>query len=109
MGDIETYKSEVREMLLPDEELEAIYGLDIDYTAVTSRRLIFVDKTVLSKQQSIISIPFSKINTVALGKGKFLSFTNEIEIHTQSQKFELKLMKGEKVQEFYNKIVSKIT
>lgn len=57
----DNHTKQVQEFLYEGEELEQTYGLMIDFIALTSTRIIFVDKTFLSKNSAVISIPYSKI------------------------------------------------
>ena len=54
--------------LLPGEAVEAVFdmkGGGTGFIGITSKRVIFHDKAFLSKMKAMVSIPYSRIYTVA--------------------------------------------
>jgi hypothetical protein len=103
------YKEEIQPVLLPDEEIISIYGLFVDFAAITNKRLLFMDKSVTSKNKSLITIPFSKISSVSLVNVKNLMVSvYEIEISTGHRQFDLKFANKDLLTEFYKTITTYI-
>jgi hypothetical protein len=72
--------------LLPDESLEAVFdmkGGGTGFIGITSKRIIVYDKAFLRKMKAVVTVPYSRINTVAAqddsglltGRGFFSSST----------------------------------
>jgi hypothetical protein len=58
----------VRAALLPGEEIEAVFdliGTGTGFLGITSHRLIIYDKAFLRRLKAIVSIPYSRILTLA--------------------------------------------
>lgn len=107
----EIFGPQIEEFLLPNEEIEEIYGLVFDFMCLTNKRLIFVDKELSFKEPktTIFSYPFDKITGVGLEKNeKVLAFTDELIIVTKGKIHDLKFIKGTNIKEVYNKLVEKI-
>ena len=90
----EIHGDKIKEFLFEGEILEHVYGLVVDFVALTNKRMIFVDKSVFSKETGVISVPYSKIEKIAIVKDKFWSLSDKIEVTTRSDKHELKLLQG---------------
>lgn len=105
----EKHKEQVEEFLFEGEELIGTYGLMIDFAAFTSHRILFVDRSLLSKTKSVVvSIPFTKIEEIAIEKTGFFAFSNNIEISTKSGTHALQFMKDSDVMEFYRELAKRI-
>jgi len=58
----------IEPLCLPDELIRAVFdlkGRGTGFLAVTDRRIIYYDKEWLKNRQAIVSIPFSRITSVA--------------------------------------------
>lgn len=104
----EIIKKELETFLIKDENIEIVFILTVDFVCLTNKRLIFVDKTILSKKSAIITIPYNKITSIAIQKGGAFSITDIIEINVSSESHDLKLYKGEDVINLYNSLADKI-
>ncbi|MBB5174003.1 PH domain-containing protein [Texcoconibacillus texcoconensis] len=97
------------EFLFEGEKIESTYGLMVDFVTFTSHRVIFVDRSILSKSKKVVvSIPYSKIEEIAIEKTGTLSFSNNIEISTKKETHSLNFMKGTDVMEFYRDLSRRI-
>jgi len=76
----------VQDALVPGETLEAVFdlkGTGTGFLGITTKRLIFYDKVFLRKMKAVVSLPYSRIATVAAqdqsgifsGRGFFASST----------------------------------
>ena len=76
----------IRAGLLPGEEVEAVFDLKgggTGFVGITSKRIIFQDNAWVTNTKAVVSIPFSRIHTVAAqdavglltGRGFFSSST----------------------------------
>jgi hypothetical protein len=58
----------IRAGLLPGEEIEAVFdvkGGGTGFVGITSKRVIFQDNAWVVKSMAVVSIPYSRIHTVA--------------------------------------------
>lgn len=99
-------KEQIKMFLFDGEIIEYVYPLSTDFVALTNKRLIFVDKNVLLKETGIKTIPYSKIEEIAIVKDKAWAITDKVEITTRHDKHELKLLQDGL--EFYNKLAERI-
>ena len=87
----------VEPLCLPDELIRAVFdlkGRGTGFLAITDRRLIYYDKEWLKNRQAIVSIPFSRITSVAsednkgffVQRGFFLSESLMITIQGEGMK-----------------------
>lgn len=107
---LEMYRNQVEDLLLEGEEIEGIYPLILDFFCITNKRLIFVDKDLsLTKPKTkLYSIPFNKIEGVALEKNeRLLAFTDEIEIITKGKKYEIKVGPGTDARKLFKELTIK--
>jgi hypothetical protein len=76
----------IRSGLLPGEEIEAVFDLKgggTGFVGITSKRIIFQDNAWITNTRAVVSIPYSRIHTVAAedavglftGRGFFSSST----------------------------------
>jgi hypothetical protein len=76
----------IRAGLLPGEEIEAVFDLKgggTGFVGITSKRIIFQDNAWVTNTKAMVSIPYSRIHTVAAqdavglftGRGFFSSST----------------------------------
>ncbi|TSB47207.1 PH domain-containing protein [Alkalicoccobacillus porphyridii] len=99
------HREKVEEFLLPGERLLQTYGLLIDFVALTDQRIIFVGRSFVSKSSEVVSIPYQKIEEVALLKDRRIAITNPVRISTRSRSHQLNLVKGSDSLGFYNQLV----
>ncbi|UZH06423.1 PH domain-containing protein [Heyndrickxia coagulans] len=91
------------------ETIEHVYGLAIDFVALTNKRLIFVDQSLFGKETGVVSIPYSRIDEIGIVKDKFWSMSDKIMITTKHDKHELKLLQGkDEALKFYNTLAKYI-
>ncbi|SEN12335.1 PH domain-containing protein [Lihuaxuella thermophila] len=93
--------SQACEYLYEGEELIQTYGMLLDFVALTTRRILFVDSAVFSRKTAVISIPYSRVESIALEKGDFWSRTNKVEIQTKAKTYCLEFRKEADVIGFY--------
>ena len=99
----------VKEFLFEGETVKCTYKLVRDFVSLTNKRIIFVDKSLMSRETIIRSIPYSKINSISVERNKKLfSFSNKVEIIGKGKDYELKISKSENVLEFYNTLAESI-
>ena len=92
----------LQEFLFEGEEIDSVYSHSVDFVALTNKRLIFVDQGIFSREIGVVTIPYSKIEKIAIVKDKHWTIKNEVEVTTKHDKHELKLYKAGL--EFYNKL-----
>ena len=91
--------------LLPGEEVEAVYdmkGGGTGFIGITSRRVIVYDKAFLRKMKAVVSIPYSRITTIAAedesglftGRGFFGS--SKLVLTTSHGEFEFEFRSSDK-------------
>ncbi|MFB4164300.1 PH domain-containing protein [Alteribacillus sp. JSM 102045] len=103
------HTEEAQQFLFEGEELEGTYGLMVDFVAFTSHRLLFVDRSVLSKSKSVVvSIPYNKIEEIAIEKTGLLSFSNNIEITIKKETHSLNFLKDTDVMGIYRDLSKRI-
>lgn len=101
-GDKDKHRQEVAAFLFEGEDLIQTYGLLIDFAILTNYRLLFVDKTWVSKRAEIISVPYHKIEDVRIQKDRTFSVTNRITVMTKIEPHKLKFLRGTDVMDFYH-------
>ena len=76
--------------ILPEgEEIENIYIVKEDFCAFTPKRVVFVDKKLISSRKTVTSIMYNKINFVALKRGGTFSISKEVVIGTSGANLEI--------------------
>ena len=101
--------------LLPGEEVEAVFdmkGGGTGFIGITSRRVIVYDKAFLRKMKAVVSIPYSRIHTVAAkdesglftGRGFFSS--SELVLTTSHGEFEFEFRGADKAHLAHNLILT---
>ncbi|WP_175487500.1 PH domain-containing protein [Alteribacillus persepolensis] len=108
-GNRKKHAEEAEQFLFEGEKLQSTYGLLVDFVAFTSHRILFVDKSVLSKSKSVVvSIPYGKIEEIAIEKTGFFSVSNNIEITTKKETHSLTFLKDTNVMEVYRDLAKRI-
>jgi len=100
-GDMHVDKKDQLEKIeavcLPDEVIRAVFdlkGRGTGFLGITDRRIVYYDKEWLKSKKALVSIPFSRISSVAsedskgffITKGFFVSDTLAITISGQGTK-----------------------
>ncbi|MBN1855736.1 MAG: PH domain-containing protein [Dehalococcoidia bacterium] len=100
-GDMHVDKKDQLEKIeavcLPDELIRAVFdlkGRGTGFLGITDRRIVYYDKEWLKSKKALVSIPFSRISSVAsedskgffITKGFFVSDTLAITISGQGTK-----------------------
>lgn len=98
----DTRRKKLEPFLFEGETIEYVYPLKHDFAALTNKRLIFVDQSVLVKETGVVSIPYSRIDKIAIVKDKTWSITDSVEVTTRHDKHELSFLQDGL--EFYNKL-----
>jgi hypothetical protein len=94
--------------LIEGEEILSLFQLLNDFACVTNKRLLFVDKTFMSKKTGVVSVPLSKVTEIALLLGGAFSFTTEVEIKVGTADHSLTFLNSEVAGDFYKAMVSVI-
>ena len=101
--------------LLPGEVVEGVFDLKgggTGFIGITNKRVIVYDKAFLRKMKAVVSIPYSRINSVAAqdesglftGRGFFGSST--VVLATSHGEFELEFRGADKAHVAHNLILS---
>jgi hypothetical protein len=101
--------------LLPGEVVEAVFdmkGGGTGFLGVTNKRLVVYDKTFLRKMKAIVSVPYSRITTIAAedesglftGRGFFAS--SKVVVTTSHGDFEFEFRGADKAHHAHNLILS---
>lgn len=102
-------QDEIMALLVDGERLLKIYNAFVDYCALTDKRVIMVDKELTSAKTVITSIPYSKINTLSIGKsGGFMAFNKVVQISAGTRNYEIILILPEHAQELHKAISNRI-
>jgi len=87
----------VQAAIVPGEQLLAVFDMSgggTGFIGITTKRLIFYDKSFMRRMKALVSIPYPKINSVAAedesglftGRGFFSS--SKLVVHSSSGEFE---------------------
>lgn len=104
----EKANQELTKILPEGETVLKIYIVKEDFCALTEKRVVFVDKKLVSSKKTLTSVPYSKINFVALKRGGFLSISKEVIIGTGGLALEIDTYDGEQAYEIVKEISKKI-
>jgi len=100
---------QAEEFLFEGEELISTYGLMVDFVAFTSHRMLFVDRSFMTKSKSVVvTIPYQKIEEIAIEKTGFFSFANTIEVATKTETHALQFLKDTDIMEVYRELSRRI-
>jgi hypothetical protein len=103
--------------LLPDEHVWAVFdmkGGGTGFVGITTKRIIVYDKSFLRKMKAVVSIPYSRIHTVAAeddanvltGRGFFSS--SKVILTTGHGEIELEFRGADKAHYAHNLILSQM-
>jgi hypothetical protein len=73
--DKEEQLEKIENMCLPDETIRAIFdlkGVGTGFLGITDKRIIYYDKAFLKSRKALVSIPYSRIASVASEDNKGL-------------------------------------
>ncbi len=107
----------IQAALLPGESVEAVLdmkGGGTGFVGLTSRRVIIYDKAFMRKMRALVSIPYSKITSIAAedesglltGRG-FMSSSNLV-LKAGTEEFEFEFRGADKAHHAHNLILSHI-
>lgn len=105
---LDKVRQEIEPLLLQGEQLESCYPLSLDFVAITNKRMLFVDKKWSSSKRAMISVPWNKVTGVAMERGGFMAFSQEVEVAVGSKSYEFKFYSPEESMEAYNAILLKV-
>jgi len=105
----------VQAALLPDEEVEAVFdmkGGGTGFLGITTRRVIVYDKSFLRKMKAVVSIPYSRITSIAtedesglfMGRGFFAS--SKLAVTTSHGDYEFEFRGADKAHIAHDLILS---
>lgn len=108
----------VQSMLIPGETIDAVFdmkGGGTGFIGITNRRIVFHDKAFLRRHKATVSIPYSKINSVAAkdesglftGRGFFAS--SELILTTSAGDFEFEFRGADKAHQAHSLIMQHLT
>lgn len=91
----------VRSILLPGEQIEAVYdmkGGGTGFLGITTKRLVIYDKVFMRKMKAVVSVPYSRVHSVAAkdesglltGRGWAASSTLVIALSDGEKEFEFR-------------------
>lgn len=88
--------TEINEILVEGEKVEAAYKTIRDVAAITNKRIIIADKQgITGKKVEVYTIPFKSIVMYSSENARgVLDFNAELELWTRAGKFKLNLKKG---------------
>jgi hypothetical protein len=101
--------------LLPGEQIEAVFdmkGGGTGFLGITNKRVIIYDKAFMRKMKAIVSIPYSRITSIAaedeaglfLGRGFFGS--SKVALHTSGGEYEFEFRGADKAHVAHDLILS---
>lgn len=99
--------------LLDDEKIHAVYdckGAGTGFVGITNKRLIFYDKAFMMKRKALVSVPYSKVTSVASvdeGRGLF-GATSELVVKAGSEAYAFEFRGGDKAQKAYKFIMAEL-
>lgn len=108
---------QIKEILLPSEQIDAVFdlkGTGTGFIGITTKRVIFHDKQFMRKLKAIVSIPYSRIISIATeneaglltGRGFFGS--SRIFIVTSHGEHEFEFRGADKAQTAHNMILGRM-
>lgn len=108
---------QIASALLPDEAIEAVFdlkGTGTGFIGVTNKRVIIYDKVFLRKMKAVVSVPYSRITSLAAedesglltGRGFFSS--SKLVLSTSHGEWELEFRGADKAHQAHNLILSRM-
>ncbi|MFT9493422.1 PH domain-containing protein [Anaerosolibacter sp.] len=99
---------EVQQYLIEGEIVEEVRGMKNAFNCITNKRLIFASQVPLFKDLGVLSIPFSKIESVVIERKPAVVTLTKIIIHTRSNEYGLVFYDLESLMIFYKKLIARI-
>jgi hypothetical protein len=106
----------IREMLLPGEQIDAVYdlkGAQTGFIGITDRRLIIYDMSFLGNKRAMVSVPHK--NVISVGgedEGRLLSVpgfeTSKLSVQTVVGSYHLEFRGHDKAYDAYRLILRRI-
>lgn len=107
----------IQSALVPGEVLEAVFdmkGGGTGFIGITSKRVIVYDKAFMRKMKAVVSIPYSRITSIAAedesglltGRGVFAS--SNLVLKAASEEFEFEFRGADKAHAAHNMILAHI-
>jgi hypothetical protein len=93
---------EAAEYLWEDEDLLHVYGSRKDLVALTTRRLLFIDRSLFRAGRSVITVPYSRIGAVFLEKASFFSGRRKVAVQTPGKTHVLEFGNSRQAERFYD-------
>ena len=103
----------IQDALIAGESIRGVFdmkGGGTGFLGITDKRLIFDDKAFLRKSKAMVSIPYSRIISIASKDpgGLFGSLSSELVIRTSGADYEFEFRGGDKAHKAYELIVPQI-
>ena len=106
--------NKIQAALLPGEVIEAVFdmkGGGTGFIGITSKRVIIYDKSFMRKMKAVVSVPYSKITSIAAedesglvtGRGFFAS--SNVVLKAGTETFEFEFRGAEKAHHAHNLIL----
>ena len=107
----------IQALLLPGEEIEAVFDLKgggTGFLGITSKRVVFQDNNFSGRMKALVSIPYRRVHTLAaendagmLGSRGFFS-SSKIMIGTSSGEYEFEFRGADKGHQAHNMILKRM-
>ncbi|KFZ39735.1 hypothetical protein AYX07_08050 [Thermoactinomyces sp. AS95] len=92
---------QIQKWLYEGEETIYTYGLLLDMVVLTTRRIVLIDRTLFGREKGILSIPYSRIDSIGLYVKGFWNRAHVLEIRTKGKTYELEFKRGTDCQGVY--------
>jgi hypothetical protein len=92
---------QIQKWLYEGEETIYTYGLLLDMVVLTTRRIVLIDRTLFGREKGILSIPYSRIDSIGLYVKGFWNRAHVLEIRTKGETYELEFKRGTDCQGVY--------
>lgn len=110
--DKEDQLKKIQQHLLPTETLLEVFdlkGAGTGFIGLTDKRLIFLDKAFLRKRKAMVTIPYSKITSIASSDEEGMVFkTSELTVLAGSYNYEFEFRGADKARRAYELILERI-
>jgi hypothetical protein len=89
-------REELEQYLLQDETVQHLFNTDTgagqDFAAITDRRVLAVDKTMITAKSAVYSFPISRILFVSLERGGLAAISKTVEFGISGKSISLKFL-----------------
>lgn len=105
--------NKIRQYVVPGETLFCVYDLKgggTGFVGLTDKRLIFYDKSFVTKKKAMVSVPYTHVTAVASeDDGKILFSTSRLEVKTSAgDTYDLQFRSSEKAHKAYVTMVTQL-